>query len=375
MQFYNSVLLATQIDIMSNPPSLLDRYHYFFKGILGYDPTSAWNYCKKLQEKWNKECSRDSELMKCMNHWRESKSLHLVWVSDQFSGKVPSGLSEKKTYILLSESYTKLLVSPEFEEDSLKRMIESAYIKEDEQQVSQAEQKAHKDRDAEKDRGSEFQLKQHLKTLVFLIRAAEVGISLSENLIKLGHRFLMEGLYTEDKHKINAGEYRTCLVSDGMDHLFIHHQDIPDAMSRLISKHNSLQGQDPFERASWLLVEFLTIHPFEDGNGRMSRLLWCYSLMSDGLPFPLTPFPGISKAYKKYNESVKKDRDHLRELNASSTSCKSTTSLTIVSITKVWMNFLSNLRLVSPDKHDEIIKWLKENKIMLDPISTSAGEK
>ena len=364
----------------SDPPSLLDKYHYFFKDILRHDPISAWKYCKQLQ-KWNEEYSRDHELMKCMKRWKESRSLHLVWVSDQFGGEFPSDhdLSEKKTYILLSGSYTKLLDCPEFEGDSLRRMVESAP---DEQKVTQAGvgelkgQSFMEDRDAEKDRASELQLKQHLKALVFLTRAAEVGINLSENLIKWGHRFLMEGLYTEDKHTIKTGEYRTGLVSDGRGHTYIHHQVIPEVMSRLITKHNSLQGQDPFERASWLLVEFLTIHPFEDGNGRMARLLWCYSLMSDGLPFPLTPLPGNKKAYKKYTECVQNDRDHLRELTASSTSCKWTTSLTVISITKTWMNFISNLRLESPDKHEEITKWLKENKITLDPvmISTQAGK-
>ena len=349
------------------PPPLLDKHHYLFKGVLRYEPVSAWNYCKQLQKKWSEEYSSDQELIKCMERWKESKSLHLVWVSDKFGGTLPSDVSEKKTYVLLTKSYTDLC--SEFEGDSLRHIIDRVCEPEDEQQVPQVAVIA--DRNAEKDRVSELQLKQHLKALMFLIRAAEIKIVLSENLIKWGHRFLMEGLHTADRVPINAGGYRTCPVSDG-NHVYVHHQIIPDAMSRLISKYNSMQGHDPFARASWLLAEFLTIHPFEDGNGRMSRLLWCYSLMSDGLPFPLTPFPGIKRAYKKYVESVQKDRDRLSKLDEPSTTCINTTSLTVISVTKIWENFISNLRLESPDKHKEIAKWLNENKITLDPVSTSA---
>ena len=57
--------------------------------------------------------------------------------------------------------------------------------------------------------------------------------------------------------------------------------------------------------------------------------------MSDGLPFPLTPFPGIKRAYKKYVESVQKDRDRLGKLHEPSTTCIYTTSLTVISVTKI----------------------------------------
>ena len=320
----------------------------------------------QLQKKWSEEYSSDQELLKCMKRWKESKSLHLIWVSDKFSGTLPSAVSEKKTYVLLTKSYTDLC--SEFEGDSLRSIIDHECKPEDEQQVH-VPQVVFVDRNAERDRVSELQLKQHLKALMFLTRAAEDKISLSENLIKWGHRFLMEGLHTEDGVQINAGGYRTCPVSDG-DHVYIHHLIIQDAMSRLVSKYNGMHRHDPFQRASWLLVEFLTIHPFEDGNGRMSRLLWCYSLMSDGLPFPLTPFPGIKRAYKRYVDSVQKDRDRLSKLHEPSTACIFTTSLTVISITKIWENFISNLRQESPDKHREIAKWLNENKITLDPVST-----
>ena len=363
-----SLIVSYMASLECNPPYCLDEHSYIFKDILGYKWVSAWRYCNQLQKKWSEEYSRDEDLVKQMERWKESKSLHLVWVSDKFGKALPSGISEKKTYVLLGNSYAELCSDPHFDGDSLKRKLECE--PESDQHLPQVpvEHSITSACNAEEDRGSELQLKQHLRALVFLERAAEDGITLSENLIKWSHRYLMEGLHTNDGLRINSGGYRTRPVSDGNHHLYIHHEAIPSAMSELISKHHSMQGHDPFERASVLLVEFLTIHPFEDGNGRVSRLLWCYSLMLDGLPFPLTPFPGIKTAYKNHISCVEKDRNRLS--SHPSASCANTTSFTIVSVTKVWQNFISNLRQESPDKHKDIAKWLNENNITLDPISS-----
>lgn len=42
---------------------------------------------------------------------------------------------------------------------------------------------------------------------------------------------------------------------------------------------------DPITRALLVHLEFVTIHPFMDGNGRLSRLLMNHSLLSAGLPW------------------------------------------------------------------------------------------
>lgn len=38
------------------------------------------------------------------------------------------------------------------------------------------------------------------------------------------------------------------------------------------------------EWAAWMHAEFVRIHPFQDGNGRTSRLIMNYQLMSNGFP-------------------------------------------------------------------------------------------
>lgn len=39
---------------------------------------------------------------------------------------------------------------------------------------------------------------------------------------------------------------------------------------------------NPIELAAWTHAEFVRIHPFQDGNGRTSRLIMNYQLMSYG---------------------------------------------------------------------------------------------
>ena len=39
---------------------------------------------------------------------------------------------------------------------------------------------------------------------------------------------------------------------------------------------------DPISLAAWTHAEFVKIHPFTDGNGRTSRLIMNYQLMSAG---------------------------------------------------------------------------------------------
>ena len=60
-----------------------------------------------------------------------------------------------------------------------------------------------------------------------------------------------------------------------------------------------------FEHANTVFISALTLilslHPFMEGNSRLSRLLWNYSLTCNGLPFPVILFSGITrKPYKVY---------------------------------------------------------------------------
>ncbi len=59
---------------------------------------------------------------------------------------------------------------------------------------------------------------------------------------------------------------------------------IPDLVSGL-ERFAARRGLDPITRALLVHLEFVTIHPFMDGNGRLGRLLMNHALLSADLPW------------------------------------------------------------------------------------------
>ena len=59
---------------------------------------------------------------------------------------------------------------------------------------------------------------------------------------------------------------------------------IPDLIGGL-ERFAARENLDPITRALLVHLEFVTIHPFMDGNGRLGRLLMNYALLATGLPW------------------------------------------------------------------------------------------
>ena len=355
----------------------VDKYNYLFKDVLRSEPEDAIKFSRGMQKEWDEKYSRDPVLAERMKEFKKARALHLVWASDKFGKDLSDEISDLRTYRLLSDTYDTIRRECSFDPHWAtlnKNPVEGASSNTESCQGSQEHQPSQQSepppcpsvpgdaQNAESGRGSEQQLQQHLRALLYIFDAAEAKRPLSEDLIKHAHRILMNELYTDDKVplKINAGEYRQCVVGDGGMHTYPDFSSVPSTVIRIVREYevrSSNSDHDPFALAAWLLHEVLTIHPFEDGNGRISRLLWCYSLLRDGTPFPVTPFPGQRKAYKKYIMCITRDR----EISLSTPHCKHLTSLTLISITVTWENFILNLRNEAFDKYTEIVKWLEES--------------
>lgn len=104
-------------------------------------------------------------------------------------------------------------------------------------------------------------------------------------------------------------------------------------MSAIVEEYNKrtkTPAHDPYELAGWLYFKIVSLHPFEDGNGRISRLLWCYSLMKDGLPFPCVLTSGHRKSQKHLVACLRKDSDLFY------TRHPHITTLTVVSVLLAW---------------------------------------
>ena len=72
------------------------------------------------------------------------------------------------------------------------------------------------------------------------------------------------------------------VLISGAKHIPPNHLFVSEQMEELIRSYNQFNGES-LERAARLHVDFVKIHPFEDGNGRTARLLMNLDLMKSGL--------------------------------------------------------------------------------------------
>lgn len=118
--------------------------------------------------------------------------------------------------------------------------------------------------------------KNHKEALEFLSR---YGGDINERLVLKLHAVIMNGI--DDKR----GKYREIGVSiSGSDVRLPHYSQIPELMRGLIKWYKERKDMHPFELAALFSMRFVTIHPFTDGNGRISRLLMNYMLKKNGYP-------------------------------------------------------------------------------------------
>ena len=90
---------------------------------------------------------------------------------------------------------------------------------------------------------------------------------------------------------IKSGQYKTepnhVETSTGEIHYYATPEDTPVKMQELISWYNKveeLKGFNPLVLAAIFHHKFVEIHPFDDGNGRMTRILTNFILMKYGYP-------------------------------------------------------------------------------------------
>ncbi len=84
-------------------------------------------------------------------------------------------------------------------------------------------------------------------------------------------------------HKIAVAQWREGeepmqVVSGALGHEKVHYEapmsvDVPRMMAELMDWINSEEGLDPLVKAAIAHLWFVTVHPFDDGNGRLCRTL------------------------------------------------------------------------------------------------------
>lgn len=128
--------------------------------------------------------------------------------------------------------------------------------------------------------------------------------SLNEVFIRNLHKVLLKEPYENDaitpdgqpvKRRIAVGEYKTqpnnVRTSTGEIYYFTPPDQMKSAMSDLIDwyRRQEDEGEHPIVIAATFHYRFIRIHPFDDGNGRMARLLMNMILIKYGYTVAVVP--------------------------------------------------------------------------------------
>ncbi len=124
---------------------------------------------------------------------------------------------------------------------------------------------------------------------------------LSVDLIKEWH---LE-VFKESKPDM-AGKFREYLVKVG-NYLCPDWQDVPKLMDDFIDWYNEeSKSLHPVELAAKAHYRFVKIHPFGDGNGRITRLIMNFILHKHGFPILIIEYKKRSSYYHALNQADKK---------------------------------------------------------------------
>eukprot|EP01096_Ripella_sp_DP13-Kostka_P004486 TRINITY_DN16803_c0_g1_i1.p1 TRINITY_DN16803_c0_g1~~TRINITY_DN16803_c0_g1_i1.p1 ORF type:complete len:326 (+),score=55.58 TRINITY_DN16803_c0_g1_i1:49-978(+) len=196
-------------------------------------------------------------------------------------------------------------------------------------------------------KSSDSQLRQFVRAVNHLC-LDNVNSCLTPQLILDTYRIMMNGAHDGENPlplRFRGAKEEVCAGF----HQFIPGSAVAFAIQGLCASYEEKRsnGEHPIQLASYLFYEMVTIHPFINGNGRLSRLFLSWSLMRDGLPFPVSFSSGHKKRRQHYMHAIqtarRKENPNRGELNV----------ILTLSVERVVDNYLENLRLIPVEFEDD----------------------
>ena len=132
-------------------------------------------------------------------------------------------------------------------------------------------------------------------------------IPLTENHIKQLHKILLEHVEKDERHR---GEYKKlenhveARHPDGRVEIIFRTAspfDTPRLMADLVAGTNEALGGEeshPLVVIARFIIEFLAIHPFQDGNGRLSRALTALLMLRAGYEY--VPYASVERVVEEH---------------------------------------------------------------------------
>jgi len=135
-------------------------------------------------------------------------------------------------------------------------------------------------------------------------------VELTADLICQMHQVVFKGSVANGRSWL-IGEFRSeNLCAGGYDFRQVESKEemqslVEDLLKRLRAALAS--DQQGFAIATWFTNAFLMLHPFQNGNGRISRLLFAYIVSTcHGIPHPTVLSSGGSKSRKHFYSALKR---------------------------------------------------------------------
>jgi Fic family protein len=135
---------------------------------------------------------------------------------------------------------------------------------------------------------------------MMLAESSDRQLPLTQNFIRTLHRTLLREDYTvyrmlpggvQTSYVIHAGQYKTrpnsVITRYGDRFEYASPEETPALMTDLVDWYNAAEKEgkySPVELAALFHYRYIRIHPFEDGNGRIARLLINYILTRHDYP-------------------------------------------------------------------------------------------
>lgn len=121
-----------------------------------------------------------------------------------------------------------------------------------------------------------YEVVNHKKAFDYVKKCVAEGKALDEGIIKDIHALLMEnilngGIYRNVEVRISGARHKPPMPSE------MYHQ-----IKNFYADMQYMAEGNAIELAAWTHAEFVKIHPFEDGNGRTSRMIMNYQLIAFG---------------------------------------------------------------------------------------------
>lgn len=115
----------------------------------------------------------------------------------------------------------------------------------------------------------------------------------------------------------DIGGFRTVqVIIMGAEHIPPEPEKVPNLMNYFIANYNNDTSNSIFEKIAKYHIEYESIHPFQDGNGRTGRLLINYELIKNNIPPAVIDVKNRSKYYELLRtKNIKQLSKWLEELS------------------------------------------------------------